>query len=75
MTTQHVPPTSQNQRAIEADRRDFAARLDLPPDRLPGPCEQAARSHDPCVSCATLFLDLRLTDGRLTSGRPAGSTS
>jgi sulfhydrogenase subunit alpha len=57
-----VPPTSQNQRAIEADLRDFAqARLDLPPDRLTWECEQAVRSYDPCISCATHFLDLRVS--------------
>lgn len=57
-----VPPTSQNQRAIEADLREFAqARLDLPPDRLTWECEQAVRSYDPCISCATHFLDLRVS--------------
>ncbi len=57
-----VPPTSQNQRAIEADLREFAQdRLDLPPDRLTWECEQAVRSYDPCISCATHFLDLRVS--------------
>jgi coenzyme F420-reducing hydrogenase alpha subunit len=37
MDAKIVPPTSQNQRVIEADLRDFAAgRLRLPPDRLTG---------------------------------------
>jgi len=59
-----VPPTSQNQRAIEADLRDFAApRLTLDHERLTQQCEQAVRNHDPCISCAAHFLDLRLTDG------------
>ena len=54
-----VPPTSQNQRAIEADLRAFATpRLDLPHDELTLRCEQAIRNHDPCISCATHFLDL-----------------
>jgi len=54
-----VPPTSQNQRAIEADLREFAQpRLDLPLDRLTWECEQAVRSYDPCISCAAHFLDL-----------------
>ncbi len=58
-----VPPTSQNQRAIEADLRDFAAsRLDLPHARLTLECEQAVRNHDPCISCATHFLDLRMKE-------------
>jgi coenzyme F420-reducing hydrogenase alpha subunit len=57
-----VPPTSQNQRAIETDLREFAqARLDLPPDRLTWECEQAVRSYDPCISCAAHFLDLRVS--------------
>jgi sulfhydrogenase subunit alpha len=56
-----VPPTSQNQRAIEEDLRGFVQdRLDLPHDELTWACEQAVRSYDPCISCATHFLDLRL---------------
>ncbi|MBV9382958.1 MAG: Ni/Fe hydrogenase subunit alpha [Streptosporangiaceae bacterium] len=57
-----VPPTSQNQRAIEADLRDFTAtRLHLPQDQLTHECEQAVRSYDPCISCAAHFLDLRVS--------------
>ncbi len=57
-----VPPTSQNQRAIEQDLRDFAApRLSIEHERLTHECEQAVRNHDPCISCAAHFLDLRLT--------------
>ena len=56
-----VPPTSQNQRAIEADLKDFAARrLGAPADRLTRECEQAVRNYDPCISCATHFLDVRV---------------
>jgi sulfhydrogenase subunit alpha len=62
-----VPPTSQNQRAIEADLRDFAStRLDLPHERLATECEQAVRSYDPCISCATHFLDLRVREAGLS---------
>lgn len=54
-----VPPTSQNQKQIEADLRAFvAAHLDLPDDRLTWQCEQAIRNYDPCISCATHFLKL-----------------
>jgi coenzyme F420-reducing hydrogenase alpha subunit len=54
-----VPPTSQNQAAIEDDLRRFVTdRLDLPDDRLTAECEQAIRNYDPCISCATHFLDL-----------------
>ncbi len=56
-----VPPTAQNQRAIEADLREFAAaRLHLPGDQLARECEQVIRGYDPCISCAAHFLDLRV---------------
>jgi coenzyme F420-reducing hydrogenase alpha subunit len=58
-----VPPTSQNQRAIEADLRDFAApRLAMPRGRLTLECEQAVRNHDPCISCAAHFLNLSMKE-------------
>jgi sulfhydrogenase subunit alpha len=54
-----VPPTSQNQAAIEADLALFAPRvLDLPMDAATRMLEQLIRSYDPCISCATHFLDL-----------------
>jgi sulfhydrogenase subunit alpha len=56
-----VPPTSQNQAAIEADLRAFVeARLDLDDAELTRQCEQAIRNYDPCISCATHFLDLTI---------------
>jgi coenzyme F420-reducing hydrogenase alpha subunit len=56
-----VPPTSQNQRAIEEDLRAVVERhLDLPDDQLTLRCEQAIRNHDPCISCATHFLELTI---------------
>jgi coenzyme F420-reducing hydrogenase alpha subunit len=56
-----VPPTSQNQRAIEDDLRRFVAdRLDFDDEQLTRACEQAIRNYDPCISCATHFLDLRI---------------
>lgn len=56
-----VPPTSQNQRAIEDDLRRFVqARLDFDDTRLTSACEQAIRNYDPCISCSTHFLDLRI---------------
>jgi hydrogenase maturation protease len=58
-TARIVPPTSQNQAAIEADLRTFAeARLDLDDAELTRQCEQAIRNYDPCISCSTHFLDL-----------------
>ncbi|WP_405905332.1 nickel-dependent hydrogenase large subunit [Streptomyces sp. NBC_00828] len=57
-----VPPTAQNQGAIEDDLRRVAqGALDTgePDDeQLTHLCERAIRNHDPCISCATHFLDL-----------------
>lgn len=54
-----VPPTSQNQRAIEDDIRAVAMRhIDDDDDTLRRACEFAIRNHDPCISCATHFLTL-----------------
>jgi coenzyme F420-reducing hydrogenase alpha subunit len=56
-----VPPTSQNQLAIEEDLRGVVARYaDRADDELRRLCEQAIRNYDPCISCATHFLDLRV---------------
>jgi coenzyme F420-reducing hydrogenase alpha subunit len=58
---QIVPPTSQNQLSVEADLREFVQdRLDMPHDELTLQCETAIRNYDPCISCATHFLDLRI---------------
>ena len=54
-----VPPTSQNLITIESDLRRVAQDgLALPDDELTWRCEQAVRNHDPCISCATHFLDV-----------------
>jgi coenzyme F420-reducing hydrogenase alpha subunit len=56
-----VPPTSQNQLAIEQDLRAVVARhAQLDDDALRHRCEQAIRNHDPCISCATHFLELEV---------------
>jgi coenzyme F420-reducing hydrogenase alpha subunit len=56
---QIVPPTSQNQAAIEADLVDAAGdALKLPDAEATRRLEQMIRSYDPCISCATHFLDL-----------------
>ena len=34
------------------------ANAELDDDALRHRCEQAIRNHDPCISCATHFLDL-----------------
>ncbi len=60
-SAQIVPPTSQNQAAIEADLTDFAPSvLALPHAEATLRLEQLIRSYDPCISCATHFLDLRV---------------
>jgi coenzyme F420-reducing hydrogenase alpha subunit len=54
-----VPPTSQNQKAIESDLRQYVApRVEMPVDQLRAECEQVIRNYDPCISCATHFLKL-----------------
>lgn len=56
---QIVPPTSQNQGQIEEDLRQYVpGRTDLDDDVLQWQLEQAIRNYDPCISCATHFLDL-----------------
>jgi coenzyme F420-reducing hydrogenase alpha subunit len=58
---QIVPPTSQNQAAIEHDLARFAPSvLALPHADATHRLEQLIRSYDPCISCATHFLDLRV---------------
>jgi len=56
-----IPPTSQNQKRIEDDLREFAPRLaSRPLDEATWKCEQAIRNYDPCISCATHFLKLKV---------------
>jgi coenzyme F420-reducing hydrogenase alpha subunit len=58
---QIVPPTSQNQPAIEADLADVAqGLLDHSDAALTQRLEQMVRSYDPCISCSAHFLDLRI---------------
>jgi sulfhydrogenase subunit alpha len=59
-----VPPTSQNQGRIEQSLHGFVQQhADLPDDELHLRCEQAIRSYDPCISCATHFLKLEVDRG------------
>jgi sulfhydrogenase subunit alpha len=54
-----VPPTSQNQRQIEDDLRQLVPKhLDQSDKIIQHLAEQAIRNFDPCISCATHFLDL-----------------
>jgi len=59
-TARIIPPTSQNQARIEEDLRLSLQRFGLDQDnaalRLHG--ETVIRNYDPCISCATHFLQL-----------------
>jgi len=57
-----VPPTSQNQACIEAHLRDVVEALGphLSPDRLQHYCESLVRCYDPCISCATHAIRVRV---------------
>lgn len=57
-----VPPTSQNQAAIEADlTKVLLAGIDLDDEALTAMCERAIRNYDPCISCSTHFLTMTVT--------------
>ena len=56
-----VPPTSQNQGRIEQDLRLFIPRvLDQSNEEASLACERVIRCYDPCISCATHFLRLKV---------------
>ena len=58
-----IPPTSQNQARIEQDLRCSLTKFGLENDdhtlRLHG--EKIIRNYDPCISCATHFLKIRVS--------------
>ncbi len=57
-----TPPTSQNQARIEQDLHLALPRFGLqrPDDELRAFAEQVIRNYDPCISCATHFLRLKV---------------
>ncbi|MGA7905808.1 MAG: nickel-dependent hydrogenase large subunit, partial [Candidatus Sulfotelmatobacter sp.] len=56
-----VPPTSQNQKRMEDDLWQFVPQVASRSEKeISWKCEQAVRNYDPCISCATHFLRLRL---------------
>ena len=62
-----VPPTSQNQAMIEADLKAMLPGvLGLDDAVATFACERLIRDYDPCISCATHFLTLRID--RATGG-------
>jgi coenzyme F420-reducing hydrogenase alpha subunit len=59
-----IPPTSQNQKRIEEDLRFLIdPRILESDDCLAGFCERAIRNYDPCISCATHFLNVIVERG------------
>jgi len=59
-----IPPTSQNQAAIEADLGHLVSdNLSLDDAALTTLCEKVIRSYDPCISCSTHFLTLTVQRG------------
>jgi coenzyme F420-reducing hydrogenase alpha subunit len=56
-----VPPTSQNQWQIESDLAAILpAMLSLDERDIAAQCEKAIRNFDPCISCSTHFLRLKI---------------
>jgi coenzyme F420-reducing hydrogenase alpha subunit len=59
-----VPPTSQNQGQIENDLRAYVPRVAAFDDAVATQkCEHMIRNYDPCISCSTHFLDLKIERG------------
>jgi coenzyme F420-reducing hydrogenase alpha subunit len=56
-----IPPTSQNQKAVEDDLLTFVENhLELSDEKLTWRCEQVIRNYDPCISCSCHFLKLKI---------------
>ncbi len=57
-----IPPTSQNQARIEQDLKDSVQQFGLSHSdaELKQFCEQLIRNYDPCISCSTHFLTLKV---------------
>lgn len=58
-----VPPTAQNQKVIEEDLLEMAPTLlAMPREQATARAEWAVRNYDPCISCSTHFLTLRVEE-------------
>lgn len=58
-TATMVPPTAQNQAAIEHEMAELvAANVSVDDATLTALCERSIRNHDPCISCSAHFLTL-----------------
>jgi coenzyme F420-reducing hydrogenase alpha subunit len=59
-----IPPTSQNQSRIEEDLKDYLPRvISFSDDQVAVACERLVRTYDPCISCSTHFLKVKLERG------------
>jgi coenzyme F420-reducing hydrogenase alpha subunit len=58
-----VPPTAQNLPRIEADLFAMAPELvNMPAPAATRQAEDLVRAYDPCISCATHFLKLKVEE-------------
>lgn len=56
-----VPPTSQNQAQIEADLKQWISHVISKDERETArKCENLVRAYDPCISCSTHFLNVKI---------------
>ncbi len=56
-----IAQAAQNLRQMEADLRSYVPQvLDLPEDKAAIRCEMAVRNYDPCISCSTHFLKVKI---------------
>lgn len=62
LSSRIIPPTSQNQARIEEDLRASLTQFGLskPEPELRAYSEMVIRNYDPCISCSTHFIDLRV---------------
>ena len=59
-----IPPTAQNYRRMEDDLKAILPGvLDQSEAEIAQVCEKLIRTYDPCISCSTHFLKLRLERG------------
>ncbi len=59
-----IPPTAQNMRRMEDDLRELLPGILQRPDaEIAQTCENLIRTYDPCISCSTHFLKLRIERG------------
>ena len=60
-----TPPTAQNLARIEADLFALAPSIiEMPEDEATRAAEDLVRAYDPCISCATHFLKLKVEEAK-----------